>query len=409
MDAGGLPAAGAICNEGKDRVMGGAVKVFVFSDALGFELVSRHHFLEKELPFRYRLRTQLGYSSTAVPTILTGTPPTVHRHFSFFFLDRAGESPFRAFRFLGRLFHPRFIFDNHRVRNRVSRFWKKLFGFTGYFNLYRVPYERLPLLDYCEKRDIFAPGGLAPVENLRDMLERSGVRYHISDWRRSDAENLREARELLERGEVEFLFVYTAGLDGMLHFHVGDHAFEAGELERFGESVRELMAAAARGGRDWELALFSDHGMTPLRFPVDLRSRLEATRFRFGRDFAACYDSTMLRLYLLTPECRETLMKTLDGAPGHWLSEEEKRSLHIDFEDRQYGDEIFLLDPGVQLAPGDMGGKPIPGMHGYTPDDPDSDACLLCSREPGFVPEEIAGLFTLMKRGAEALRKADAR
>ena len=59
------------------------VKIFLFSDALGYEIVQRYKFMPEEFPVRLPVRTQFGYSSTCVPTILTGEPPTRHGHFSF--------------------------------------------------------------------------------------------------------------------------------------------------------------------------------------------------------------------------------------------------------------------------------------------------------------------------------------
>ncbi|MDD4817652.1 MAG: alkaline phosphatase family protein [Victivallaceae bacterium] len=383
--------------------MGKAVRVFLFSDALGWEIVNRYHFMESELAFRYPVRTQFGYSSTAVPTILSGEPPTEHGHFSFFFLDRNGRSPFKVFRYCHFLLHPAWFFNNHRIRRRIGNFLKLIFGFTGYFNLYKVPYSRLALFDYCEKNDIFAPGGLGRVANLHDMLEKTGLKYNISDWRRGDEYNLDEAERLLNSGETEFMFVYTAGLDGMLHFHVGDPDFVAVELDRFAGRVRALMKAAAANYEDWALTVISDHGMTPLAGAVDLRSRVEALGLKFGRDYAASYDSTMLRVWILKPECRRALMDSMNGAPGHWLTAREKSDFQVDFPDGKYGDEIFLLDAGIQLVPGDMGDKPIPGMHGYSPLDKDSEASLLASSPPPMIPSGIAGFFTLMKLTAAEL------
>jgi hypothetical protein len=112
----------------------------------------------------------------------------------------------------------------------------------------------------------------------------------------------------------------------------------------------------------------------------------------------------MLRVWFLKPEARQPVMDAASGAPGHWLSPEEKTSLHVDFADSAYGDEIFLLDPGVQLVPSDMGNKPIPGMHGFSPDDRDSTACILSLRELPEKPREIADFFRLMKQGAFDLK-----
>lgn len=382
------------------------LKIFLFSDALGYELAENHNFMRDRLPYRYPVRTQLGYSSTAVPTILTGEPPTVHGHFSFF--KRTGKSPFSFFRYLHPFFHPEFIFDNHRIRHRLGKLIAKWKRYNGYFNLYRIPYKRLPYFDYCEKKDIYAPGGLAPARNLRDMLTETGIPFHISDWRKSDDENLREAMALIKEEKYEFYFIYTAEIDAMLHFHVHEPQVVAEKFAVYADKVQKLLDTAHEHAEDVAFYLMSDHGMAPRTGVADLKSLLEETSYRFGADYIACYDSTMLRLWILNPDARGELMGRVRKAPGHWLSETEKQQLNINFADNSYGDEIFLLDPGIQLVPSDMSGKPIPGMHGYSPDDKDSNAALLAEQRPPFVPESIADFFRLMCREAEDLRGAGA-
>ena len=383
----------------KDRV-----KIFMFSDALGYEIVQHYRFMPDELPVRLPVRTQFGYSSTCVPTILTGEPPTKHGHFSFFYRPKAAKSPFSCFRFLHPFLHPSIVFDNHRIRHRVGIWLARHLHFTGYFNLYRVPYARLPFFDYCEKQDIFAPHGLAPVKNLRDVLMESDVPFHISNWHLNDEQNIAAAKRLLEEEKTEFFFIYTAGLDGMLHFHVHEPDIVASHLEAFSGKVRDLLATARAHFREVDFCIFSDHGMTPLKGETDLKAKIEALPLKFGRDYIAAYDSTMLRVWFLKQEARKPVMDAVTGAPGHWLSPEEKTTLHVDFADSAYGDEIFLLDPGVQLVPSDMGNKPIPGMHGFSPDDPDSTACFLSLRPLPENPCEIADFFRLMKRAAADLK-----
>ena len=142
--------------------MSGKVKVFVFVDALGWAQVERYGFLRDLLPHRREIEMQFGYSCTAIPTILTGKRPDEHGHLAFY--DWAPErSPFKAMKWLAPLLRPRSFWRRGRVRNLLSRLVKRLYGFTGYFQLYGVPVERLPKLDYCEKKDLFVPGGLSPV------------------------------------------------------------------------------------------------------------------------------------------------------------------------------------------------------------------------------------------------------
>ena len=92
------------------------VRLYIFIDALGWELAERYHFCADFLPCRYDVVTQLGYSAGAVPTILTGKTPPEHGHFSFFYYD-PHHSPFRFLKYLPSFLLPDIIFSRHRIRH----------------------------------------------------------------------------------------------------------------------------------------------------------------------------------------------------------------------------------------------------------------------------------------------------
>ena len=381
------------------------VKVFVFVDALGWKQVERYDFLRDLLPNRRRIEMQFGYSCTAIPTILTGERPSVHGHLAFY--DYAPEkSPFKKMRFLAPLLRPKSFWRRGRIRHQLSKLIKKLYGFTGYFQLYGVPVERLPKLDYCEKTDLFVPGGLAPVKNLADVWKEQGHRYLISNWRLPEAENFRIAAEAFRKGEVDRAFVYSAAFDALQHDNVGKDEVLRPKVDKYAETIRGLHRALVEGGRPFELTVFSDHGMTPLRGTADVPSALAKTGLVWGEDYASAIDSTMARFWWLGKgeevnervKVEEKVKAVLADFPGHWLTEEEMKRHGIWREDRKFGDAIFLADAGVQFAPSDMGVKPLNGMHGFDPDDEDSLACWL-STVP--VPESVSRVcdyFGIMTR-----------
>ncbi|MEX2015111.1 MAG: hypothetical protein WD873_00650, partial [Candidatus Hydrogenedentales bacterium] len=72
------------------------LSLFVFIDALGWELAQRHPFLDDLLPIKAPLQTIFGYSSTCDPTIFTGVLPHDHGHFAFFYYAPE-KSPFRMY------------------------------------------------------------------------------------------------------------------------------------------------------------------------------------------------------------------------------------------------------------------------------------------------------------------------
>ena len=369
------------------------VNVFVFVDALGWKQVERYGFLKDLLPHRRGIEMQFGYSCTAIPTILTGERPAVHGHLAFY--DYAPErSPFRAMRFLAPLLRPRGFWRRGRVRHQLSRLIKRLYGFTGYFQLYGVPIERLPKLDYCEKTDLFVKGGLAPVRNLADVWSGQGLRYLISDWRLPEVENFRLAAEAFRKGTVDRAFVYSAAFDALQHDNVGRDGVLRPKVEKYAETIRGLHRALVEGGRPFALTVFSDHGMTPLRGTVDAPAALAKTGLAWGEDYASAIDSTMARFWWLKEGAAAAVRTAFAGFPGHWLTEDEMRRHGIWREDRKFGDAIFLADAGIQLCPSDMGVKPLAGMHGFDPADEDSRACWL-STEP--VPDGVTRVCDYFK------------
>ena len=377
--------------------MDGKVRVFVFIDALGWKQVEKYDFLKDLFPNRRAIEMQFGYSCTAIPTILTGVQPSVHGHLAFY--DYApSKSPFSKMRFLAPFLRPKSFWRRGRVRNQLSKLIKRLYGFTGYFQLYGVPVERLPKLDYCEKPDLFVTGGLAPVKNLADVWSEQGHRYLISNWRLPESENFRIAAEAFRKGEVDRAFVYSAAFDALQHDNVGRDDVLRPKVDAYAETVRGLYRALVEGGRPFELTVFSDHGMTPLRGTVDAPSALAKTGLVWGEDYASAIDSTMARFWWLKDGAEEKVRGAFKSFPGHWLTEDDMRGYGIWRDDRKFGDAIFLADAGVQFCPSDMGVKPLNGMHGFDPADEDSRACWL-STEP--VPDgvgRVCDYFRVMTR-----------
>lgn len=374
-------------------------EVFLFIDALGWETVCEHRFAEDLLPERRSVEMQFGYSCSAIPTILSGKTPAEHGHLGLFRFAPE-ESPFKLLGAAGKLLmRPRALWERGRVRNLLSLVVGRLYGFTGYFRLYHMPMSRIGMMDYCEKRDLFVPGGMEDIENLADVLKRSRISSEISDWRRRDGENLRIAADGIASG-TDFLFIYTADLDAFLHGHCRDRVGIGEKLAWYEERIGRLFRAAERGKRELRLTVFSDHGMTPLAGVADVKSAVERTGLVFGRDYGACYDSTMFRAFWLTPHARGVVRRALEpfSSRGHWLTADEEKRYGIHRPDRLFGDEIFLMDPGIQIVPSDLGVRPLNGMHGFAPEDPRSRAAIL-SNSP--IPEFVRGVadyFPLMLR-----------
>jgi len=373
----------------------GKVSIVVFIDALGWEVLKGRRFMEERLPFRRKLRSVFGFSSACIPSILTGLTPREHRHWSFFYYSPA-TSPFKPLRLLGLL--PRSLVDRGRVRNLISKLVKRVYGYTGYFQLYNIPFEHVDKFDYCEKNDLFVPGGMNRSENIFDHLVRAGVPYHVSNWRESEDSNLEQLKTDLAKGQIRFALLYMAAMDALLH-EVGKASPQVDQkLAWYEEQLTEVLRVAAQSYDEVRLFICSDHGMATVHTHVDLMSKIEGLGLTFGRDYTATYDSTMGRFWFHDATARERITALLAQVPeGRILPNDELERLGCDFEGDQFGELIFLMNPGTLIVPSHMGLKPITGMHGYHPDDPDSDASLLSNVEPPDDPRAITDVFHLMR------------
>lgn len=382
-----------------------ALNLYVFCDALGWQIDQQRPIAPEILTHRQPLGTIFGYSSTCDPTILTGRLPREHGHFSCFFYSPE-TSPFKGLKWLKMI--PAAIRERARARRLVSRWLRGKLGYTGYFQLYNMPFDVLPLFDYSEKRDIYKPGGiLGGQSTIFERWEKAGLKMHVSNWNLPEAQRIEEARAAIASGEPDCMYLYLADLDAVLH-RVGPDVKAAEEtLASYEQTLRDLYKLAHEKYGKVSIHLFSDHGMTAVRKTVDIMGLLAGTGLQFGKDYVAVYDSTMARFWYIAPGSREKIEATLAGVKeGRWVSKDELKDFGCDFPSDVYGQAYFLLDAGVLLCPGFMGNKPIAGMHGYDPSDKDSVALYATNDPSGPKPKRLEDLYAVMAVPTEKRQEA---
>ena len=351
--------------------------VVLLVDALGWELAGRTPDLAPGLPHRRRLETILGFSSGALPTLFTGKLPAEHGRW-LMYRRAVGRTPFAGFQWL------RLAPGRARRSWRVGRALHALVrrrGVRGYFDLYEVPRPLLAEFDLAERDDIFAPNGL-PIDSLWDTLVRRRVSRVSWDWRTPESGNFAALERHVAEGAGELLFCYTAGLDAALHREGSNGVGVKAWLARLAALLGRLEAAgASRGAVPW-IYLLSDHGMVDVDGTVDVMGRLAALPVRWPTDYLAFFDSTMARFWWRGASARAQVRAALAAEPaGRWLDERELEREGCRFAGREYGDDVFLLDPGRLMVPSFMGSGPVRAMHGYAPSHPDM-AALLWSNRP---------------------------
>jgi predicted AlkP superfamily pyrophosphatase or phosphodiesterase len=277
-----------------------------------------------------------------------------------------------------------------------------VFG-LGHFECCVSP-KLLPWFNWAETTNLFHAGSIPGTNSIFDHLQAKGVPHRIYSYHDgSDAELLRRAQEDARGSGVQFLFVYLCELDVFLHHHCEDRPAIEERLRWYGTEMRTLLDTARASDRAASLTIFSDHGMTPVEAHIDLAGEVEKLGFRMPYEYLAVYDATMARFWFFSDRAKTGIQSHLESIfCGHILSDEERRALGILFADNRYGETIFLMNPGHLITSSGFNRKQYmpSGMHGYHPDDPNSDACYL-STEP--LPSRLSGiheLYGLMQRAA---------
>jgi hypothetical protein len=381
--------------------------LFIMIDACGWEILRQNPFAEASAPTRKRLDSVFGYSSTCVPSILSGRWPVEHRNWCYFVYDPA-NSPFRSLRPLRWL--PAAVTSRRIFRRWLTRFVRVQLKFRGYFDLYNIPFRHIHLFDFTEKKSPLQPKGMNRGPNIFDFLTDHHIPYFVTNTTRSEEANRDALIADIESERIDFAFQYWAGLDGLLH-RVGNQSPEIpAKLHVYQQWIDRVLEAARKHYSEVHLYVFSDHGMANCDRFIDLKAKIDALPVRMEHDYAVVYDSTMARFWFFNDQARRLITDALQRVPeGRILPDEELERLHARFEDHYFGELIFLVQEGVLIVPSHMGERPIRAMHGYHPTDPQSYASLL-TNQPA-IPDDITAIphiYRLMERTAALARERNA-
>lgn len=374
--------------------------LIVLIDALGYEEAKDPQFLRGLDRPREPVQAVLGYSSSCIPSLLSGRRPSEHGHFSMY--RRAGrQGIFDRLRFVLPVF-ARLGRGDWRMRQWIAASLRRR-GVSGYFALYDVPLAWLARFDLCQRRNLFEPGAFDDGPGLVDLLRRSGRRYRVWDWRIPEAQGLRELREEIERGESEYLVYYTAELDSVMHAHGPASPAARETLAHYDRAFSEILTRARARYDEVRMLVFGDHGMAPVQRHEDLWAQLERLPARPGRDYLYFLDSTMARFWFENETARRSVAELLSQQSyGRVLGDEELGDLGALFAQREYGEMIFLVDEGTILVPSFMGKSPVRGMHGYHPEARHSYTTLLTNDHEVAYPRNLMEIFDAMTCGLES-------
>jgi predicted AlkP superfamily pyrophosphatase or phosphodiesterase len=371
------------------------LSLFIFIDAFGWEIKQRHPgFLKGLVADSKPLETILGYSGACDPSIISGLTPSEHGLWCSYYYDPE-NSPFRWTRTLSLL--PDAICRRARVRRQLGKWVKKACGFTGYFQLYSVPFRHLHLFNYAEQKRIWEPRGLPRGTSIFDRMTEKKVPYYVHDSNAADDVRIEQLISDIRARRIDFAYCSLGSLDALMHAEGKETPGMGPLLEWYDDKIRFLLDAADENYNEVSWYVFTDHGMHNVLENYDLAADIDALGLVWNKDYVAFYDATMLRIWFLSAIGRESIIRMLSNHPkGRILSDAELRTFGVYFDEGQYGDLIFLMNPGIQIVPSFMGVKPVKGMHGYHPTDPDSLASISSNRPIPSSVTKIQHIHRLM-------------
>ena len=380
--------------------MKNVLPLFIFIDALGWEIIRDEPFAALCAPRRRRLTSVFGYSSACVPSIVSGKWPSEHHNWCYFVYDPQ-RSPFRSLKALRWI--PSALTGRRRVRRQISKLVKRQMNFRGYFDLYNIPFRYISNFDFSEKKSPLKPGGMNRGTNIFDYLEERDIDYHASNPDKSEAQNTADLIEDIRQERMDFAFVYWPELDGLLHV-VGNRSHRVPEkLRDYQQRIEGIMSLTQQHYSEVRLYIFGDHGMANCNELLDLRTQVEGLGLKMFRDYAVVYDSTMARFWFFNERAKTQVTSLLAGVPqGRIVPDEELKEMGTYFPDHQFGELIFLVKEGVLIVPSDMGERPLRAMHGYHPTDKHSYAAL-CTNQSA-IPESVTAIphmYDMMVQDAE--------
>ncbi len=372
-----------------------SIVIAILVDALGWHLVKKHQFLTDIAPYRCGTRTVLGFSSSAIPTVLTGKHGNEINLWNTIYYSPA-TSPFKWLKWL--LWLPKPLLENRYSRFVIRKFSRILSGYSGYFSDFNIPVQFLPKFDLCEKRKIYAPGGIDGNCSIFDDLHKFNFPFQVYSYLHSSDEKIfTQAKLDIKNGKSQFSFLYLCELDAFLHQHVGNDRAEAEKLKWYEDKITELYNEALTDYEDVILHIFSDHGMVPTEKNYDIMAEIGQLGYREGKDYMAMYDSTMARFWFFNPQCGKSVHNLLQSLNvGQIVDQQDLINEGAYFEDNRFGELIFLMNPSILIVPSYMSHNTVPGMHGFDPENKYMEASYISNHKPKTYPSHIKDIKAIL-------------
>ena len=252
-------------------------------------------------------------------------------------------------------------------------------------NIRNIPFKAAHFFDYTNTKEITEPSALGSLPTLFDILRANELPFVSIDSSRLGWGKFWFARSLSKTlpnlmsqigPNNHVIYMYFHYLDNGAHRYGTDSSKFRRELRDVDSLVKEAVLKSEELFPGIATMVFSDHGMVNAKSFVDFNWLVKDEAM--GRDYVVTLDSTMVRLWYLKTGVKKIIRdKISELSYGHFLSENEKKALKIDFNHSMYGEDIYLIDPPYNIFPNFISLLKPYAMHAYHPDIDSQQGILL--------------------------------
>lgn len=199
--------------------------------------------------------------------------------------------------------------------------------------------------------------------------------------------------------ESELIIAYDDTLDGLGH-RLGPYSTEclhyAKSLDRVLSVVYQKLKKIFK--KDFIFIAFSDHGQCEQSYNLNLLSELGKKELKFGDDYVCFIDATLALFWPKNEAVKEKMLNILGRIGlGKVIDENLQKRYHIRFNDKRYGEIIFVLEPGVTFFPNFFSPfGSMKGLHGYLPEEEVQKSFLISNEKLSFHFSHVKGSRNLL-------------
>ena len=357
--------------------MNDSIHVFIYLTGPGWHVLKEHGFLDEHCKHQFHVQSQLGCSHAVLSTTLTGKSPYEHGSFSSYYLKKS-KTAFET----------------------AQRFYHKCIGKkSGYFGKYSVPIRNLNCIaqsNHYTKN--LSPDCFSPLISIVDLVHEKKLAHSIVNAAASSPiQALKSLRHRLKDKSVNFAFLQIDEMDNLLHNYPRDFKKIDKKLHRYERQIKKIISVGNASDSKFDLTVLSGHGMTFAPQTINIKKEINSLGMAYGYDYRAVYDPTMAFFWYKTKFAKSIILDKLrEFRHCRVLSVKDKKDFGINFPDWRYGETIVLAEPGFQISPNDVLSKPLPGMHGYNPNHPDSLGACLSTKAISPSPKHVKDFFNIM-------------